>query len=315
MNQHFNQRAAGEERRDIYQRVTDRIIADLEKDVRPWVQPWKSDNPAVRPLRHNGQPYSGVNVLMLWSVAVEKGYANPMWMTFRQARELDAHVRKGEKSSVVVYANRVTKTTKSETGDDVEREIPFLRGYSVFNVEQIDGLPEQYYAGARPMFANPAHRIEYADAFFGATGAEIRHQGRRAFYVQQGDYIQIPPIEDFFAAEKCYATLAHEITHWTKHSDRLARDFGRKSWGDEGYAMEELVAELGAAFLCADLEITPEVREDHAAYIACWLKVLKNDKRAIFQAASHAQRAADYLVKAQVKPAETSEDIAAPQIA
>lgn len=142
---------------------------------------------------------------------------------------------------------------------------------------------------------DPAERIGHADAFFAASCADIRHGGNRAYYSGGSDRVQMPPFEAFRSPEAYYATLAHELTHWTKHPKRLDREFGRKKWGDEGYAREELVAELGAAFLCADLELTPEPGEDHAAYIQSWLKVLKNDKRAIFSAAAHAQRAADYL--------------------
>ena len=297
----FNSAGEPEERHDVYERVTARILADLEKGVRPWVQPWESGEGGFgRPLRHNGQPYAGINVLMLWSVAFERGYASPTWMTFRQAQELGAaHVRKGEKGSLVVYANRLTKVETNDRGEEVEREIPFLKGYTVFNAEQIDGLPEHYYAKPPPKFAGPAQRIGHAEGFFAATGATIVQRGGRAFYRQDGDFVQVPPIEAFPDAQEFFSTLAHEITHWTKHPERLARDLGRQRWGDEGYAMEELVAELGAAFLCADLEIAPgggaDVREDHAAYIATWLKVLKGDKKAIFTAASHAQRASDYL--------------------
>jgi antirestriction protein ArdC len=142
---------------------------------------------------------------------------------------------------------------------------------------------------------NPAQRIEKAEGFFAATGAEIRHGGDSAFYAPAPDFVQMPPIESFRDAQSYYATLAHECTHWTRHPSRLDRDFGRKRFGDQGYAMEELVAELGAAFLCADLELTPQIRDDHAPYIAGWLKALKDDKRAIFTAAAHAQRAVDYL--------------------
>jgi antirestriction protein ArdC len=142
-------------------------------------------------------------------------------------------------------------------------------------------------------------RIAHAEAFFAATKADIRHGGDRAYYNVSGDFVQMPPFEAFRDPENYYATLAHECTHWTRHEKRLERDFGRKRFGDEGYAMEELVAELGAAFLCADLSLTPGTREDHAAYIASWLKVLKDDKRAIFTAAAHAQRAADFLAGLQ----------------
>jgi antirestriction protein ArdC len=292
------------EKTDVYQRITNRIVAELEQGTRPWLKPWNAEHAAgriTRPLRHNGQPYSGINVLMLWSEAVAKGYAAPIWMTFKQAQELGAHVRKGEHGSLVVYADRFTKTeTDNATGQDVERSIPFMKGYTVFNVEQIEGLPAHYTAKAAPVL-DPVQRIEKAEAFFAATRADIRHGGNMAFYAVGSDHVQMPPFESFRDAESYYATLAHECTHWTRHEKRLAREFGRKRWGDEGYAAEELVAELGSAFLCADLGLTPEPRADHAAYIASWLKVLKDDKRAIFTAASHAQRAADYLNGLQPK--------------
>jgi antirestriction protein ArdC len=283
---------------DIYQRVTDRIVASLEAGVRPWTKPWSGEHAGgriTRPLRSNGVPYQGINVLMLWGESVAKGYAAPIWLTFKQACELGAHVRKGEHGSLVVYADRIRRKERDEaTGEEAEREIPFLKGYTVFNVEQVEGLPAHFYAVAEPRL-DPVQRIERADAFFAATRADIRHGGNMAYYSVTDDHVQMPPFESFRDAESYYQTLAHEITHWTKHGKRLERDFGRKRWGDEGYALEELVAELGAAFLSADLDLTPEPREDHASYIASWLKVLKNDKRAIFTAASHAQRAADYL--------------------
>ena len=215
--------------------------------------------------------------------------------TFRQAVELRAHVRKGEKGSPVVYANSITcNETDTDSGVDVARDIHFLKGYTVFNVEQIEGLPAQYTAPASPRLDVSA-RIARAERFFGATGATLAHGGNRAFYRPSTDSIVLPLFETFRDAESYYATLAHETTHWTAHESRLARDFGTKRFGSEGYAIEELVAELGAAFLCADFDLTLEPREDHAAYIANWLDVLKADNRAIFTAASHAQRAADFI--------------------
>ncbi len=285
------------ERQDVYTRVTNRIIADLEQGVRTWMKPWNPGNTAgriTRPLRHNGVPYSGINILMLWAEAVAQGFAAPIWMTFKQASELKAHVRKGEKGSLVVYANAITRTEEDDNGKESEREIHYMKGYTVFNVEQIDGLPEHYY-GKPEVINTTIERIAHAEAFFAATKADIRYRGDRAYYSQEGDYIQMPVIEAFKDAESFYATLAHESAHWTRHPSRLDRSFGRKKWGDEGYAREELVAELASAFLCADLNLTPEVRDDHAAYIADWLTVLQNDKRAIFSAAAHAQKAVDYL--------------------
>lgn len=285
-------------RYDVYSRITSQIVASLEHGVRPWVRPWNAEHAAgriTRPLRFNGQPYSGINILSLWMSASAHGFAAPIWMTFRQAIALNAHVRKGEKGSLVVYANAITRTERDEkTGEEVERDIPYMKAYSVFNVEQIDGLPDHYYAKAAPTL-DPVARIDRAEKFFAACKATIRHGGNRAYYAQELDYIQLPPFECFRDAEAYYSTLAHEMTHLTKHPARLARDFGRKQWGDEGYAQEELVAELGAAFLCADLELATEPREDNASYIAHWLEILRNDSRFIFNAAAHAQRAADYL--------------------
>lgn len=291
---------------DVYQRITDKIVTDLEKGVRPWFKPWSTEHLSgrvTRPLRHNGTPYNGINILSLWLQAIACGYAAPIWMTFKQALELGACVRKGEKGSPVVYANKLTRTeTDKESGDETTRQIAYLKGYTVFNVEQIDGLPDHYYGKPKPLPVT-FNRIEHAEAYFRNVGANIRHGGPQAFYAVSTDHIQMPPFECFRDPESYYATLAHECTHWTKHEKRLARDFGRKRWGDDGYAMEELVAELGAAFLAADLNLTPEPREEHSSYLAHWLGVLKRDSRAIFAAAAHAQRAADFLNDLQPKPA------------
>lgn len=284
--------------KDCYSRITGKIIGDLKQGVRPWLKPWSVEHAAGRitwPLRHNGVPYRGINVVMLWSAATEKGYACPLWLTFKQAVELGGNVRKGETGELVVYANRITRTETDDQGDEQLREIPFMKGYTVFNAEQCDGLPAHFSAPAETPALSSADRITHADRFFAATGADIRHGGSRAFYAEHADYVQMPPFETFHDAESHVATLAHELTHWTKHKTRLARDFGRVRFGDEGYAREELVAELGAAFLSADLAITPEVRDDHAAYIGYWLEALKNDTRLIFSAAAHAQKAVDFL--------------------
>lgn len=296
-------------KQDVYERVTAKIVADLEQGVRPWLKPWNAEHAAgriTRPLRANGIPYRGINIVMLWMEALEKGFSAPVWMTFKQALELGAHVRKGEKGSLVVYADTITRTETDESGKESEAIIPFMKGYTVFNVAQIDGLPPQYHASAQAPVFDPVQRIERADAFIAATGAKITYGGTMACYVQSSDLIRMPPYECFRDEDSFWATLFHEACHWTKHPARLDRDFGRKKWGDAGYAMEELVAELGAAFLCADLAITPEVREDHASYVESWLKALKSDKRAVFAAASHAQKAADYLSGLQ-KPEKVEE--------
>lgn len=301
-----------EERQDIYQRVTDSIVAELETGARPWLKPWNADHAAgriSRPLRANGIPYRGINVLMLWAAATARGYAAPLWLTYKQAQELGGQVRKGEKGSLVVYASTLTRTEQDEaTGEDLEREIPFMKGYTVFNAEQVDDLPAHFYAVQQPTL-DPVARIASVETFFAFVGADVREGGNRAFYSMAEDRVQMPPFVAFHEPEAYYATLAHELCHWTRHPKRLDRDFGRKRWGDEGYAMEELVAELGAAFVCADLQLTPQPREEHAAYIASWLKILKSDKRAIFSATAYAQRAADYL--AELQPKAEEEQVAA----
>ncbi|MBE0626413.1 MAG: DUF1738 domain-containing protein [Burkholderiales bacterium] len=283
-------------RQDVYTRVTQSIIADLENGIRPWLKPWNAEHASARitlPLRHNGTPYRGVNVLLLWGEAIEKGYASSIWMTYKQAAELKAQVRKGEHGSLVVYADKFTKTGTNEQGEEETQEIPFMKGYSVFNVEQIEGLPAHYYTKPAPK-GEPLQLIAEAENFFATTGATFRHGGNRAYYAPGPDLIQLPPPEAFKDAESYAATKAHELTHWTAHPRRCDRVLGKR-FGDHAYAAEELIAELGAAFLCADLGITPEPRDDHAAYLGNWLKVLREDKRAIFTAAAQAQRALDYL--------------------
>ncbi|KKC31479.1 ArdC antirestriction protein [Devosia psychrophila] len=284
---------------DIYAKITDRIVADLEQGVRPWVKPWSAGNLAgrvTRPLRYNGTPYQGINVLLLWSEAVARDFVSPFWMTFKQSVELGGHVRKGETGSTVVYASQFTKTETDDRGDEVERGIPFLKAYSVFNVDQIDDLPEHYYGAAAPVI-EPLARIAHADAFFDATGAKLVYGGSQAYYAPGSDHIQLPVFESFRDAESFVAIRAHETVHWTAPAHRANRNLSRYHKDRSERSSEELVAELGSVFLCADLGIVPELepRPDHASYLSNWLNVLSNDKRFIFSAAAHAQRAVTYL--------------------
>ncbi len=232
----------------------------------------------------------GINILMLWASAEMQGNAWPFWLTFQQAKELGGHFRKGEKGFPVVYASTFKKKTEGSDGQETEEEIPFLNEYTVFNAEQCDGLPTHFATLAEPP-KETLQRIEKAERFFANTKADIRTGGNQAYYAIGDDRIPMPPFETFRDAESHAATLAHELTHWPRHSSRLDRDVGRKKWGNDGFAMEELVAKLGSAFLCADLAITPEVRDDHASYNDNWLKVLKQDNRAVFSASSHATKA------------------------
>ena len=248
-------------RADVYARITDRIVADLERGVRPWIRPWNAANSAgrvTRPLRSNGMLYQGINVVLLWSEAVSRGFASSTWMTFKQSLELGGHIRKGETGTMVVYANKIIKTETDDKGDDVERTVPFLRAYTVFCVDQIDGLPDQYYTSVAPS-TPPERRLAHADAFFANIGATIRHGGDKAYYAPSLDLVQMPPFESFRDAESYTATLAHECVHWTAPAHRVNRDLSRYAKDRSERAREELIAELGACFLSADLGVVPEL--------------------------------------------------------
>lgn len=308
-------------RADLYQRVTDSIIRDLEQGARPWTKPWATStrSTVTRPLRHDGTPYKGVNVLILWGEACDHGYASPTWMTYRQAEALGAQVRKGEHGTSIVFVKPIERRDDNTGSDqDGARTIPLLRAYTVFNSEQIDGLPERYL-GATPSLPEPdisSSRIDRADAFVTATGAAIVHKGDRACYIPSADRIEMPryslfrDTETSTAAESYYATLLHELVHWTSPKQRCDRELGKR-FGDEAYAREELIAEIGAAFLCAELGIALEPRPDHAGYIHAWLKILKSDKRAVFSATALAQKATDWLIE-KGRPADRGSSLRIP---
>ncbi len=293
---------------DLYTRITNKIIADLEKGELTWHKPWNDGRPAgrvTRPLRWEGTPYRGINTIMLWMAAIEHAYASPYWMTFRQALDLNAHVRKGERAAKVVYADSIIREAESPDGTMEPHTIHFLKEYAVFNADQIDGLPDSFYSRSMLPQVNPEQRIDALEQFFRQTKAEIV-TGVEASYTMDDDRIEMPPFGCFEDAASYYGTLAHELTHWTRHPGRLNREFNRKAFGDEGYAKEELVAELGACFLAADLGFEPVIQERHAAYIQLWLKVLRNDKRFIFNAAAHAQRAVEYVQRLHVEAVSAS---------
>lgn len=286
-------------KKDIYANVTQSIIEALEQVGRPWLRPWKNAHDLgviPLPLRHDGTIYRGINVLMLWNAALKKGYLSPHWMTFKQAKALGGSVRKGEKSARVVYANSFEKVEQNQNGDEEKQEIFYMKGYAVFNANQVEGLADDYSI-VPEISHNLDERIAKAELFFARLGADIRHGGNRAWYSHEHDYIRVPLFEAFHSGASYAATLAHELIHWTRHPSRLGRSFGQLRKGDKGYAQEELVAEIGAAFFCAHLGIASEIQEDHAPYIASWLQALRQDKRYIFRAASHAQRAVDYLLE------------------
>lgn len=276
-----------------YQQVTDRIIAMLENGVRPWAQPWGAGGTSGRPLRYDGTPYRGANVLNLWAAGMTRSFESRTWMTYKKAQELGAQVRKGSKSEFAFYVGAVTRT-EERNGEETERTIPFLKAYCVFNVDEIDGLPVQYRVTPPVARLDETARIASVDRWIAQTGAKIIEGGGRAFYHRLADQIHMPAFSGFDSASAYYGTACHELVHWTGDSKRLDRSKG-KVFADETYAFEELIAELGAAYLSADLGISSEPREDHASYIASWLKALRDDNRNVFRAASYAEKAAGFL--------------------
>jgi antirestriction protein ArdC len=262
----------------------------------PWVQPWANVSAPLGLPKNaaTARAYSGINILILWVACMERGFSTQHWLTFRQALKIGAHVKKGEKGTTVVYADRFIpyreRTRAAESGDEPEA-IPFLKRFTVFNADQCEDLP----ADIAPPPAPPAENLilPQAEALIRATGADIRIGGNRAFYVPSADYIQVPPPSAFFEPINFHRTVCHELSHWSGAPHRLARDLSG-SFGSASYAREELVAEISGAYVCAALSIVPTVR--HADYLASWLEVLREDDRAIIRAASAASKAADYLL-------------------
>ena len=272
----------------IAQEVTDRIIDQLKAGVCPWKQPWTGGTGSnLMPVNHvTGRAYSGVNVLLLWIRTQDAGYGNNRWLTYKQAQEAGGHIRKGEKGTRVVFVS----TFERETQDGPER-VPFLKAFTVFNVAQCEGLSLSADEPREPV--NQHERDEDAEGFIRTTGAVINHGEGRAYYRQSTDSIMIPDFETFTSASAYYATVFHEIGHWTGAPFRLDRQFGKR-FGDDAYAAEELVAELTSAFCCAELGIQNTAGAD-AAYIAHWLKFLTHHSTAILTAASKASKALEYL--------------------
>jgi antirestriction protein ArdC len=288
-------------RRDIHAEITSQLIAAIEAGPGKLSMPWRrSSSPLFMPSNAlTGNAYNGINIVSLWVSAECLGYSAPIWATYRQWSELGCQVRKGEKSSLVVfYKEYASEPDPQNADDDGKRRV--ARASYVFNASQVDGytLPEA------PQPLGPIERLEAVDQFIAASGARIEHGGERAFYRPSTDHIQMPD-EGLFCGtdtmsrgEAYYAVLTHELTHWTAAPTRLGRELGKR-FGDAAYAAEELVAEIASAFLCAELGITQDTRADHAQYLAQWLKLMKDDSRAIFAAAAKASEAVAYLKKLQ----------------
>jgi len=278
--------------RNLYKEVTDRILAQLANGVVPWKQPWSGQGFGIMPRNAaTGRAYSGVNVVLLWARSQDSGFGRPHWLTFKQALEAGGNVRKGEKGETVVYVSAIEKIDE-ETG--LKRRIPFLKSFTVFNVAQCENLPEKIEPTFKPQHTED--RDPEIDEFLALTGADIRHNEQRAYWTRKLDYINLPAFETFTSAGNYYATAFHELTHWTGAEHRLNRDANKaaKKFGDESYSFEELVAELGSAFLCAEFGIANNEGAD-AAYIEHWSKFLANHESAIVSAASQASKAAEYL--------------------
>ena len=280
--------------KDIYQSVTDQIITALEAGTPPWVCPWRGGDADMAPGNlTTSRPYRGINVLLLNMQAALHGYGRNRWLTFQQARAVGACVRKGEHGTPIVFFKMREVDGAASAGDSepARRVIPLLRSFTVFNADQVDGLPEA-------MTVPPPVRYSWspigaAELLLDGSGAVLRHGGERAFYAPALDIIQMPPREAFDTASDYYGTALHELTHWTGHPSRCNRALDRRH-GIDAYAFKELVAEMGSAFLTNHCRLPGKLQ--HASYIASWLAALRDDKRLIFAAASQAQRAADFVL-------------------
>jgi len=287
----------GGDRTNLYQQITDRIIAELDAGRVPWVQPWASAGAAVG-MPYNAvsdRRYSGINILTLWGTTIARGYSTHAFLTFRQAIALGGSVRRGEHGIGVIYTHRFIPATERRRAELEARApaggVPFLKWFTVFSVEQCDGLPSDLTAPPPPV---PEGLIlPRAEALITATGADFRIGGPCAFYSPRHDYVQVPRPDDFHDPVNWYRTAFHELGHWAGGASRLNRDLSG-AFGSVAYGKEELVAEMTGAFVCAALGITPTVR--HADYIGSWLEIIREDSRAILRAASAASKAADYLL-------------------
>lgn len=288
---------------DLYTRVTERIVAALEAGTPPWIVPWRACGPVLPSNFSTGKTYRGINTLLLMAEAADQGYEHRQWLTLRQANQLGGTVRKGERGTTVVFFKWCDAEPEFEDEHSERRVVPLLRAFTVFNLAQIDGL--NLPAAETPLWQPE----ELAEDLLLGSRARLTHGGNRAFYSPLDDAIHLPPQAWFPDASAYYATALHELTHWTGHPARCNRPLGRRH-GLDAYAFEELIAEMGAAFLCAHCRLP--ARLEHASYIDSWLSALRGDKRLIFVAAGKAQSATDFVLRASgVVPGPVSEALAA----
>jgi antirestriction protein ArdC len=274
------------------------IIKKLEEGVRPWEKSWKT-NGLDMPRNSAGRAYRGMNVLLLWSAAMIGNFNSPYWITYAQARKMGGFVKKGEKSQSIIFWKTFKKEETNEAGGIDEKTIPFMKWYAVFNAEQCENLPEKFYPKAVEVTESNGEPRPDVEAWIAGSKAFITHKGERACYSPKDDYIKMPERGAFKTLDHYYGTTAHEMIHWTGYYKRLKRfkEDGGSVFGSEEYAKEELIAELGAAFVGAQFGLPVAHRDDHASYLASWLKKLKDDKRFLLSAASKAQQAVDFINK------------------
>lgn len=282
--------------RDVYTEITNHIVEAIEKGADSFQMPWHRDGFETE-LPCNAKTkneYSGINILSLWVAEMKHGYGTNLWGTYKQWKSLDAQVRKGEKGNPIVFYKEFER--EAAGNPDETEKYRVARASWVFNADQVDG-----FSAPKPETPDLVEIVEAVEQAVKATNADIRHGGSKAFFTPSQDYIQMPDRERFAGTETSspteayYSTLLHELTHWSGHEKRLDRDMSKRFEG-KGYAMEELVAELGASYLCSSLDVSNIPRPDHAAYIAHWLEVMKEDKKAVFTAASNASKATDYVL-------------------
>lgn len=279
----------------LYEEITNRIIAELENGIAPWVKPWETQggNPAFLPANAvTKKRYRGINILILWYAAIHEGYGTPTWIGFHQAQAAGGYIRKGEKATTIVFGSTFVPKEQEMLPEEEKKRVPFLKARSVFNIDQTEGLPDSWYQVPHVLPLPDA--IAGVERFLEGIGAQVRHGGDQAVYSPQLDCIALPFPSAFESAAHYYATSLHEHAHWSGHESRLSRDLQGR-FGDQAYAAEELVAELTSAYLCAELSIPGQLR--HAEYLGSWAKLLQDNRRALFTAAAKATEAAQFLSK------------------